>query len=108
MIDVPKTIECSLIVRQKTYRGASCVHEGVTYEIEARSSADGAPYDEDRDGLDCRILVEGVVEIEGQDVWELGSEIGESPADEPVRYLQAFLVRSGEDVQLQAPQIGSR
>jgi hypothetical protein len=49
-----------------------------------------------------------VIELSGEDVWKLGAEIGESPFDEPIRYLQAFVDSWGEDVQLQAPQIGSR
>lgn len=105
---MPDKHECSLLVRQKTYRGASVVIDGSKYEIEARTSMDGAPYDEDRDSLDCRITVDGFVEREGQAVWDLGKDVGESPADEPIRYLQQFLREWGEDVELLPPQTSKR
>ena len=81
----------------KTYRTVRCSHEGLLYELEARAKGeDEEDLPEDAE-LDCRIMEDNEVVIEGEDLLKLGEDIGEIPGDEPVRYLQEYLRREHGD-----------
>ena len=89
----------------KTYRSVRCSHEGVLYEIEARTKGeDEEDLPEDAE-FDCRISMDPggapTVVLEGEDLLKLGEEIGEFPGDEPLRYLEEYLRRAhGPNVHL--------
>ena len=98
-------IRCNKGWAKRTYRTASCVIDGVCYSIEARQVTEDADElvteDEWEVYHDCRLTEDGIVAMEGKALFEYGEEIGETPADEPVQYLQKWLRENvDEDITL--------